>query len=268
MENKFLFPFGEPLKKVEQIDRSSKEVFVLGVYASAVHAKWINKSGKTEIRALAVASEPEIFWTGDNALEIINKIKIPSEMGKLIDPGGIYNGPSGRALDKFFLNPLNLSRKDTWLCDIIPYSRMNKNQQKAIDNRFAKLAQIYQIPEASIPPFRKEELNSLKRRNEILNELEASSAHTIVLLGDEPVRHFLSHYTYEKYKRLSDFGDTSENYGQAIKLEINSKEYNVIPLCHPRQAGRLGRSSHKWNELHSKWMQNKAGNLANELFSG
>lgn len=32
------FPFGEPVKAVTQTDRSEKDVFVLGVYASAVHA--------------------------------------------------------------------------------------------------------------------------------------------------------------------------------------------------------------------------------------
>lgn len=36
---KFVFPFGSQLKKVEQADKSPKKVFVLGVYASAVHAK-------------------------------------------------------------------------------------------------------------------------------------------------------------------------------------------------------------------------------------
>lgn len=33
------FTFGEPVLKVEQKDKSPKKVFILGVYASAVHAK-------------------------------------------------------------------------------------------------------------------------------------------------------------------------------------------------------------------------------------
>ena len=32
------FPFGEPLRPVVQLDRGPKDVFVLGVYSSAVHA--------------------------------------------------------------------------------------------------------------------------------------------------------------------------------------------------------------------------------------
>ena len=42
MQKKY-YPFGEELKQVVQQDRTPKKVFVLGVYASAVHAKWKNK---------------------------------------------------------------------------------------------------------------------------------------------------------------------------------------------------------------------------------
>lgn len=58
------FPSGQPILPVRQADRSPKRVFVLGVYASAVHARWISPEGRTRIAALAVASEPEIFWPG------------------------------------------------------------------------------------------------------------------------------------------------------------------------------------------------------------
>ena len=52
------FPFGEPVRIVAQEDRTPKRVFVLGVYASAVHARWVGVDGKGIIKALAVASEP------------------------------------------------------------------------------------------------------------------------------------------------------------------------------------------------------------------
>jgi len=35
------YPFGSPLQRVIQADRTPKRVFVLGVYASAVHARWL-----------------------------------------------------------------------------------------------------------------------------------------------------------------------------------------------------------------------------------
>ena len=52
------FPFGQPLHEVQQTDRRPKKVFVLGVYASAVHARWIGPEGRDVVKALAVASEP------------------------------------------------------------------------------------------------------------------------------------------------------------------------------------------------------------------
>ena len=50
------YPFGSPLHPVLQTDRTPRKVFVLGVYASAVHARWVSPEGKTLVTALAVAS--------------------------------------------------------------------------------------------------------------------------------------------------------------------------------------------------------------------
>ena len=87
------FPFGLYLNKVEQKDKKPKKVFILGVYASAVHAKWIDANNKVKVKALAVASEPYIFWKGDNAEKIIEGIKIPKEVGRLKPADLIFNGP-------------------------------------------------------------------------------------------------------------------------------------------------------------------------------
>ncbi len=67
----YVFPFGRPLKRLVQADRSPKKVFVLGVYASAVHARWVGPDNRIKVRALAVASEPYIFWRGEGAADII-----------------------------------------------------------------------------------------------------------------------------------------------------------------------------------------------------
>jgi hypothetical protein len=39
MNTSFRFPFGEPVSRLEQQDRTPKRFFVLGVYASAVHTR-------------------------------------------------------------------------------------------------------------------------------------------------------------------------------------------------------------------------------------
>jgi uracil-DNA glycosylase len=250
----YYFPFGKQLKKVQQKDRTPKKVFVLGVYASAVHAKWTDINGKQLVSAFAVASEPDIFWTGDNAEQIVSSINLPEQLGKLTVPTNKnLNGPSGRALDKLFLKPLNLDRKSTWLCDLLPESRVNEKQRVAIDKHYsADLIEKYNLPLPTVPNFDKAELNSELRRKEILEELEESQADTLILLGDLPIYWFLRFYNKE-YSKLSQFGDTNETYGGVHATQINNKTYKVIPLCHPRQADRLGSSNEKWGQLHYNW---------------
>jgi len=149
------FPFGQPVKSLSQKDQSPKRVFVLGVYASAVHGRWIGVDGKNIVRALAVASEPYIFWRGDGAEKIINKINIPAELGKLEPAEASLNGPSGIALDDLFLKPLGLTRDDAWLCDLVPYSCVNPAQLKAIKRAYESPMTIHSLPVPNVPRFRK-----------------------------------------------------------------------------------------------------------------
>jgi hypothetical protein len=133
----YYFPFGETVKPLAQLDRTPKKVFVLGVYASAVHARW--KCGsKIVCQALAVASEPRIFWDGnpEEAAEIIGKIKIPKELGTLEPAGSHLNGPSAKVLDEHILAPLGFTRKDAWLCDLLPETRLNPSQVKALKEKY------------------------------------------------------------------------------------------------------------------------------------
>lgn len=46
----YYYPFGEIVHPLIQQDRTPKKVFVLGVYASAVHARW--KIGSKTIQVL------------------------------------------------------------------------------------------------------------------------------------------------------------------------------------------------------------------------
>ena len=250
----FIFPFGQKLHPVIQTDRSPKKVFVLGVYASAVHARWLDNEGKQKVAALAVASEPEIFWTGEDAQQQIDKIKVPPGAGKLVLPNKNLNGPSGRTLDELYLKPLGLSRSDTWLCDIIPETRLNPHQKNAIKRAYNPIRYKLNLPEATIPNFKKRELNSEQRRKEILNELIASQAETLILLGDLPIKWFLDYYTDQKYGKLAAFGDTIDTYGQVHEMKIDGKPFQVIPLCHPRQAQRMGASNERWFWLHRGWI--------------
>ena len=253
------FPFGEPVRVLQQEDRSPKRVFVLGVYASAVHARWDLPDGR-RVRALAVASEPEIFWRGDGVKDIIARINVPDRAGHLSVPDEKFNGPSGRALDEHYLTRLDLSRSDVWLCDLLPESRVNAQQKKAIERCYAPLVREGLVPEATTPAFDARELASDERRQEIADEILESRATTLVTLGELPLKHFAKPLGLGP-ARLRAFGTSPDVYGRLHDIRIGDQSLKLLPLVHPRQASQLGRSSAAWTSLHKVWAEDVAQKL-------
>ena len=180
------FPFGQPIQSVTQADRGPKRVFVLGVYASAVHARWCDPGGAQRVQALGVASEPGIFWRGEGVEEILSAIDVPPEAGRLSPAPARFNGPSGRSVDEDFLEPLELTREDAWLCDLVPYSCINESQAKAISEHYAPCVERFALPPVDRPT-RPTKLTDVARREEIVDELRESTAEVLVTLGDDPL---------------------------------------------------------------------------------
>ena len=213
----YYFPFGETVKPLVQEDRTPKKVFVLGIYASAVHARWMDGTS-IKCNALAVASEPRIFWDGNpkEAAEIISRIKIPQKMGTL-EP----------ADEKF------------------------KGQNDAIEREYDKVREKYGLNEVTIPKRPSRFCNS-KRCEEIVAELEESKAELLVLLGDIPIKQFLNVVANVNYKSLQEY---KERYGYGIPTDvtINGRHIKVLPLAHPRQIGGLGSHSNNWYNAHQEW---------------
>lgn len=241
------YPFGQPLHPVVQIDRTAKKVFVLGVYASAVHAKWLGPGGDVLVRALAVASEPYIFWRGDGVDKIVRKIKIPKAAGRLEPAAQNLNGPSGVTLDDEILAPLGLKRGDAWLCDLVPHTCLNDGQKTALKREYEPRQEKFGLPKVDLPDVPKAFADD-DRRAEVLAELVESQAEVLILLGDEPIKHWLRHYD-GRWKKLSDFGE----YGRLHNAGIGGRSYKILPLAHPRQVGALGAHSEKWFEAHQGW---------------
>jgi len=253
-----VFPFGQPILPVSQKDRSPKSVFVLGVYASAVHARWDAPGMMEGIRAVAVASEPEIFWRGDDAAEIIAKIEIPEGSGQLMPAGKNLNGPSGRALDERFLEPLGLPRSKAWLCDLVPHSCMNGRQATALRERYLPVMQKLGLPEPDWPTVPQKPSDE-QRREDIEKEVRQSRAKVIITLGDQPLRWFTKFFGSKS--RLRDYGTETSTYGQLHQIEIGRRKLQLLPLVHPRQAGKLGSHSSEWARLHEKWRRTLAPRL-------
>jgi uracil-DNA glycosylase len=252
------FPFGQPIKKVEQKDRTPKRVFVLGVYASAVHARWIGPDGKQLINAVGVASEPEIFWIGEGADKIVDAIEIPEGAGKLVAAPKNLNGPSGRALDEHFLEPLGLSPEDVWLCDLVPYSCMNGSQAEALRGSYGSVAQEWGLPSFRWDPLPKV-LADEKRRAQILEEINEAQPEILITLGDLPLKWFSRHYGSKA--SLGGYGQSAEDYGRIHQIDICGRGIGLLPLVHPRQAAKLGGHSVDWSESHSIWTSDIASSL-------
>lgn len=248
----YYYPFGEEVRPVVQQDRNPKKVFVLGVYASAVHARW-RIGNKIICQALAVASEPRIFWDGnkEEAKEIISRINIPKELGILEPAGRHLNGPSARTLDEHILKRLEYTRNDAWLCDLLPETMLNPNQVKVLKEKYEPLIKQYGLNRVTIQERRTDFCNE-KRRLEILAELEESQAELLVLLGDIPIKQFLNKVANVNYTSLKEYTDLY-GYGNKTQTIINGKSITILPLAHPRQIGGLGPHSQKWKELHEAW---------------
>lgn len=249
---KYYFPFGETVHPLSQQDRTPKKIFVLGVYASAVHARW-KKGNKTICQALAVASEPRIFWDGNpqEATEIIGRIHIPEELGKLELAGSNLNGPSAKVLDEHILVPLKFTRKDAWLCDLLPETRLNLSQMKVIRSKYNPLVKQYGLNEVTIPE-RPSIFCDNSRCDEILAEIVNSKANLLVLLGDIPIKQFLNKVANVNYRSLQEYV-SQYGYGKCSQTVINGQAINILPLAHPRQIGALGTHSEKWYQLHLEW---------------
>ena len=249
---KYYFPFGETVKPLVQEDRTPKKVFILGVYASAVHARWM-KGSSIKCNALAIASEPRIFWDGNpkEAAEIIGRIKIPKDLGMLEPADERFNGPSAKVLDEHILAPLGFTRKDAWLCDLLPETRLNDGQVKAIEREYDTVRKEYGLNEVTIPK-RTSKFCDSKRCEEIVAELEESKAELLVLLGDIPIKQFLNVVANVNYKSLQEY---KERYGYGVRSDvtINGRHIKVLPLAHPRQIGGLGSHSSEWFTVHQEW---------------
>ena len=249
MSNYGNFIFGSPIEKIIQKERSIKKVFVLGKYPSAVHAKFVSKNIKCN--ALAIKSEPYIFWKGDGAEYIINQINelVPKNYGEFILPDKIFNGPTGKLLDEQYLYPLKYSREDAWLCDLIPYFMVNKyskqyNAQKRINEYFKN--DIKYISNIQTVPKNIDD----NRINEIVNEIEASKADTIILLGQDAIKWFICKVSNCKKTELREFYP----YGKPHNFKfINNKEYKIYPLVHPHH---IENGNKDWMERHSEWIKN------------
>jgi uracil-DNA glycosylase len=98
-------------------------------------------------------------------------------------------------------------------------------------------------------------------------EIMESESKVLILLGDKPIQWFLTYFD-DRWKKLSDFGYDTKSYGQLHKAHVGGKEINVLPLAHPRQIAKLGKSSTVWYEIHESWLVQSASKVAISIKAG
>lgn len=257
MNNNILgtFPFGNPVLRVQQIERDPKPVFILGVYGSAVYGQFKTKKSQLSIRYLPIANEPEIFWSGGQDLvrKIISDLKIPKEIGKLSPELSIVNGFMGKSLDKYFLNPLKIKREQVWICNLIPHHVLNKNERKSI-KKYNNIQGELNLPKASIPT-KKDRWNFItkKRFREIIEELFQSRADVIITLGQQPLKWFLKEFDNNVDQLLN-----IKDYGVLTEVQIESINIKLLPLFHPKQLLKERNRDTRVGLLHYDWLKLKA----------
>ena len=164
----YFYPFGETVRRLVQQDRTPKQV------------------------------------NPDEAREIISKIHLPSELGSLEPTGSHLNGPSAKVLDEHILAPLGYTRKEAWLCDLLPETRLNNSQVRVLKTKYEPRIQQYGLNPVTIPKC-PTVFCDINRCKEILAELKESRANLLVLLGDIPIRQFLNRITQVNYSSFACF---------------------------------------------------------------
>ena len=149
--------------------------------------------------------------------------------------------------------PLGLSREECWLCDLVAYSMLNPGQEEAL-RRNEDLFEKFKLKKPSMRSADKaNRIIDDIRRNEIVSEIKKSEAKYLITLGNEPLVNFVKEYNPD-IKPLN----LKEEYGYIQDMTIEGYSLKLIPLVHPRQAGKLGRYSPEWYDIHSEWKRNTA----------
>lgn len=247
-DEEFRFPFGAPLVPAAAKPPSKKvKAFVVGVYSSAVHARWVSAQGRTICKALAVAPEPWSFWDGTGADEIVAAAnqEVPSGAGSLVPADKAFNGPSGLALDRLFVRPLGLSRANTWITDLHDLYYLSEGNEAALVKHYAPLVKKGLVPGMNLPGRPASVAPSKAGIERLRKEFELAAAPFVITLGNEPIPHVFG----KESKRLA-----LKEYGKVFDAEVFGRRVKGLKLCHPRQAGQLGRSSRAWFEAHRDWV--------------
>lgn len=256
-EERGRFPFGMPATRRPPRGRENgADLFVLGVYPSALHVRWTRPDGEV-VGALAVDDEPEVFWDGADADKRIatwqEAVGWSNEWGKIGAAGG--NGSSGRSVVENVLVPLGVSPDRTWFTDCLPtyFVKAGKGSQgERIRSVYDEFAASHAALRPADLPKRPAPSVLVERaiRNEgagLLGEIRRSGAARIVTLGQEAADVLAEIAELDRVQL-----DCGASYGTARPLAVDHQSFDWIPLTHP------GNRTSRWVERHARWAADRS----------
>jgi hypothetical protein len=245
------FPFGRPATdRPPRVPAGDADLFVLGVYPSALHVRWQSSDGVVQIQALAVDDEPKVFWDGADAAERVRRwtaqVGWQSSWGR-VSPSG--NGTSGRAVVDDVLRPLGTTIERCYVTDCVPRYLLKNgsaSQGRAIEEHYAPFAAARGLPAVSLPSRPTPATlvaNAVQAEGQTLVEqLVASRAEVVVTLGQEAADVLAAVLGAEPVVLRRD-----ESYGRELLVEVAGTKRAWLPLKHP------GLRVPAWRARHDDW---------------
>lgn len=246
-----IFPFGRPATdRPPRAPARDADLFVLGVYPSALHVRWQRPDGVVQVQALAVADEPEVFWDGADAAERVRRWS--SEVGWRRDWGEVSpsgNGTSGRAVAEDVLAPMGTTIDRCFVTDCLPRYHVKHgpgSQGSAMTERYAPFAAARGLPTVSLPrrPAVPTFIRQAVRENgdQLARQLRFARAELVVTLGEEAADVFAAVTGAERVVLRRD-----DEYGRERRVPSGFGVGAWIALKHP------GLREPRWKARHDEW---------------
>lgn len=246
------FAFGRSAtRRPPREPQGEADLFVLGVYPSALHVRWTSPAGGT-VGALAVDDEPVVFWDGADADERVRRwreaVGWTDEWGTVTRASG--NGSSGRHVVRHVLDPLGVDAAAVFFTDCLPLYFVKEGpgsqgaRLRAVYDPFASShhgLQPADLPRR--PPPAELVRRAVAEEGQVLrHQLLASGSERVVTLGQEAAD-VLAAITGHDRVLL----DTGPDYGTRRRLRVEARDIEWIPLTHP------GNRAPIWATRHALW---------------
>lgn len=279
------FPFGQlSTPRPPRRPAHAAELFVLGVYPSALHVRWQPPTwarlglGVGPVGALAVADEPCVFWDGADAAQRVAEWRTKVTFIEGDDEGcwghatTAGNGTSGSAVAEGVLVPFEVEPANTWFTDAVDHffvkqgkSGGRRQQADAIEADYAPFAAAAGLPSASLParpvPDELVSLAASQHGDRLRAEFEEANAPLVVTLGEEARRVLMA--IADKVDGAPAqpldgrwFAVDEASYGRPGIARVGGMEAQCYALVHP------GQRSTGWRQLHDRWRRRVAPGLA------